>query len=71
MAKLAVIAQRDGFSATGSVHGLLVETAGDGTVRFTITGHDGKKRHAAVTLTNGDVTTMMETVAAHIADADK
>lgn len=62
MSKLTVIARRDGFSATGSVHGLLVETANDGTVRFTVTGHDGKKRHAAVTLPIAEVLTLMQSV---------
>lgn len=67
MGKLTVIAQRDGVSSTGSPHGLLVETAGNGTVRFTITGHDGKKRHAAVTISHGEAQTLLEAVAAYIA----
>lgn len=69
MGKLTVIARRDGVSSTGSPHGLLVETADDGTVRFTITGHDGKKRHAAVTISNGEAQTLLDAVAEHIAQA--
>ena len=67
MSKLTVIAQRDGVSSTGSPHGLLVESADDGTVRFTITSHDGKKRHASVKLANGAAQTLLDAVAAHIA----
>lgn len=70
MGKLTVIARRDGVSSTGSPHGLLVETADDGTVRFTITGHDGKKRHAAVTISNGEAQTLLDAVAEHIAQAE-
>lgn len=69
MGKLTMIARRDGVSSTGSPHGLLVETADDGTVRFTITGHDGKKRHAAVTISNGEAQTLLDAVAEHIAQA--
>ena len=69
MGKLTVIARRDGVSSTGSPHGLLVETADDGTVRFTITGHDGKKRHAAVTISNGEAQTLLDAVAEYIAQA--
>jgi hypothetical protein len=68
MSKLTVIARRDGVSSTGSPHGLVVETADNGTVRFTITGHDGKKRHAAVTLSNGEAQTLLDAVAAYIAE---
>jgi hypothetical protein len=39
------IAHIDGASATGTPHGVLVETA-DKDVLVTITGADGKKRHA-------------------------
>ena len=60
--KLTVIARYDGVSSTGSSHGLLIETAGDGTVRFTVTGHDGKKRHAAVTLPDAVVSSMLDTL---------
>lgn len=70
MGKLTMIARRDGVSSTGSPHGLLVETADDGTVRFTITGHDGKKRHAAVTISNGEAQTLLDAVAEHIAQAE-
>ena len=70
MGKLTVIARRDGVSSTGSPHGLLIETADDGTVRFTITGHDGKKRHAAVTISNGEAQTLLDAVAAYIAHAE-
>lgn len=69
--KLAVIAQRTGVSSTGSAHGLLVETADDGTVRFTVTGHDGKKRHAAVTLSNAEAMTLLDSVAAYVAERSK
>lgn len=67
--KLTVIARYDGVSSTGSAHGLLVETAGDGTTRFTVTGHDGKKRHAAVTLPDAIVSALLETLQSHL-DAD-
>lgn len=67
MAKKAVIAQRTGVSATGSTHGLLIETDGTNTLSFTVTGHDGKKRHAAVTLSDQDVATVIATLSAHIA----
>lgn len=67
MGKLTMIARRDGVSSTGSVHGLLVETADNGTVRFTITGHDGRKRHAAVTLSNAEALTLLDAVAAYVA----
>lgn len=66
--KLTMIARRDGVSSTGSPHGLVVETADNGTVRFTITGHDGKKRHAAVTLSNRDAQTLLDAVAAYISE---
>lgn len=69
MAKLQVIAQRTGVSSTGSAHGLLVETDGSGTVRFTITGHDGKKRHAAVTLSGAEAQTLMDSVGAYITES--
>lgn len=68
MSKLTVIARRDGVSSTGSPHGLVVETADNGTVRFTITGHDGKKRHASVVLSNRDAQTLLDAVAAYIAE---
>lgn len=68
--KLAVVARRDGVSSTGTPHGLLIETAHDGTLRFTVTGANGTKRHAAVTLTNADVAGLLETLSAHVADAD-
>lgn len=69
MAKKAVVAQRTGVSSTGSIHGLLIESADTDTLSFTVTGHDGKKRHAAVTLSNADVLTIIETLSAHIAGA--
>lgn len=69
MAKLEMIAKRDGVSSTGTSHGLLIETAGDGTLRFTVTGANGTKRHAAVTLTNGDVAGLLETLQNYL-DAD-
>ena len=67
MAKKAVVAQRTGVSATGSIHGLLIESSDTETLSFTVTGHDGKKRHAAVTLSNADVLTILATLSAHIA----
>ena len=66
--KLTVIARRDGVSSTGTSHGLLIETAGDGTIRFTVTGANGTKRHAAVTLSDADVAGLIETLSAHIDD---
>lgn len=66
--KKNVIARYDGVSATGSSHGLLVETAGDGTTSFTVTGHDGKKRHAAVTLPNTVVAALIDALRGHLAD---
>lgn len=68
--KLTVIAKYDGVSSTGSSHGLLIETAGDGSTRFTVTGHDGKKRHAAVTLPDAVVSALLDTLRAHIDGAD-
>jgi hypothetical protein len=69
MAKKQVIAQRTGVSSTGSAHGLLIETDGTATIAFTVTGHDGKKRHASVTLSHADVMTVIDTLSAHIAAA--
>lgn len=48
--KRDTIVQITGKSSTGSPHGLLVEAEPTGGLRFTVTGHDGKKRHAAVIL---------------------
>jgi hypothetical protein len=67
--KKTVVARRDGVSSTGTAHGLLVETAGDGTLTFTVTGANGTKRHAAVTLSNADVDGLLETVYRHIVDS--
>ncbi|AUV62033.1 hypothetical protein KIV63_gp11 [Mycobacterium phage SWU2] len=61
--KLTVVAQRDGVSSTGTLHGLLVEATEKGKMlRFTVTGHDGKKRHAAVSLTRGETVSLLTTV---------
>jgi hypothetical protein len=65
------VARRDGVSSTGTAHGLLVETAGDGTITFTVTGANGTKRHAAVTLSNADVDGLVETIYRHILDSER
>jgi hypothetical protein len=68
--KKIVIARYDGVSATGTSHGLLIETAGDGTTAFTVMGHDGKKRHAAVTLPDTVVAALIDALRDHLASTD-
>lgn len=59
MAKREVIARRDGLSTTGALHGLLIEKDDKpGYSRVTITGADGKKRHATVVMADGDLATL-------------
>ncbi len=48
--KRDTIANMLGTSSTGTAHSLLIERENNGEVRFTVVGHDGKKRHAAVIL---------------------
>jgi hypothetical protein len=48
--KRDTIANMLGASSTGTAHSLLIERENNGDVRFTVVGHDGKKRHAAVIL---------------------
>ena len=50
-----------GTSSTGTAHSLLIEHEPNGGMRFTVLGHDGAKRHAAVIVP--------ATVATAIADA--
>lgn len=58
--KRETIARLLGESSTGTAHSLLIERETDGRVRFTVVGHDGVKRHAAVIVA--------DSVAASIAD---
>jgi mRNA-degrading endonuclease toxin of MazEF toxin-antitoxin module len=37
-------------------------------VRFTVVGHDGKKRHAAVILSNVEATQLLEALSAAVGD---
>lgn len=48
--KRQTLARVIGSSSTGTAHSLLLEKESDTTVRFTVVGHDGVKRHAAVIL---------------------
>lgn len=48
-----VLGKADGRSTTGNLHGLLVEADDTpGFSRVTITGADGKKRHATVVMSD-------------------
>ncbi|AGK87561.1 hypothetical protein M045_gp82 [Mycobacterium phage HINdeR] len=67
--KRTVVAQRTGESSTGTPHGLLVERESDGRVRFTVVGHDGKKRHAAVILSKGETSTLIESLTDSLEEA--
>ncbi len=58
--KRETIALRTGASSTGTPHGLLLERESDTQVRFTVVGHDGKKRHAAVILSVLEAKSMLE-----------
>ena len=64
--KRTVIVQRTGESSTGTPHGLLVEDEDGGSVRFTVLGADGRKRHAAVILPDLAALTVFEALAAHV-----
>lgn len=50
--RLALI---EGASTSGSAHSLLVEEGIAGETKLTITGADGKKRHASVVLTEESI----------------
>ena len=58
--KRDTLARLIGASSTGTAHSLLIERETDGRIRFTVVGHDGVKRHAAVIVSDD--------VAASIAD---
>jgi hypothetical protein len=58
--KRETIAARTGVSSTGTPHGLLLERESDTHVRFTVVGHDGKKRHAAVILPVAEAKSLLE-----------
>jgi hypothetical protein len=64
--KRETIALRTGKSSTGTAHGMLVERETDGALRFTVVGHDGKKRHAAVILSVAEVSGLLDTIGAAI-----
>jgi hypothetical protein len=66
--KRETIALRTGASSTGTPHGLLLERESDSQVRFTVVGHDGKKRHAAVILSNVEATQLLEALSAAVGD---
>lgn len=66
--KRTAIALRTGTSSTGTPHGLLIEHETDSSVRFTVVGHDGKKRHAAVILSTTDVAGLIETLISAVAE---
>lgn len=53
MARNARVAHIDGSSASGTPHGVLIETSDD-AVLITITGADGKKRHATSAIRTSD-----------------
>lgn len=56
-----MVARKDGRSTTGNVHGLLVERDDmDGFSRVTITGADGKKRHATVVMADADIAELFQ-----------
>jgi hypothetical protein len=57
--KRETVAARTGVSSTGTPHGLLLERESDTHVRFTVVGHDGKKRHAAVILPVTEAVSML------------
>ena len=59
------IAHIPGMSASGTPHGVLVEVTDTAAVMVTITGHDGKKRHASVKLAvAGDVESLISALQA-------
>lgn len=61
--KRETLAHRTGTSSTGTAHGLLIEREVNGSVRFTVVGHDGKKRHAAVILSDVETSGLLESLA--------
>ncbi|AJD82502.1 hypothetical protein SHEEN_84 [Mycobacterium phage Sheen] len=67
--KRDTIALRTGKSSTGTPHGLLVERENDGELRFTVVGHDGKKRHAAVILSKGEVVSLTDAILSSLEEA--
>ncbi|ACU41835.1 hypothetical protein SEA_MORROW_89 [Mycobacterium phage Morrow] len=67
--KRDTIVQITGKSSTGSPHGLLVEAEPTGGLRFTVTGHDGKKRHAAVILPVGEVSAALVSIIDHLTES--
>jgi len=65
--KRETIALRTGVSSTGTPHGLLIESENSDAIRFTVVGHDGKKRHAAVILSDRDIAGLLDTLTAELA----
>lgn len=55
-----------GASSTGTAHSLLVEREPAGGLRFTVVGHDGVKRHAAVIVPDAVVAAIAETLSASV-----
>ncbi|BBC53800.1 hypothetical protein [Mycobacterium phage PP] len=64
--KRDTLVQITGTSSTGTPHGLLVEVEPTGGLRFTVVGHDGKKRHAAVILPQAEVSAALLSIIDHI-----
>lgn len=55
-----------GTSSTGSAHSLLIERETRGGLRFTVVGHDGVKRHAAVIVPDAVAAAIAETLAGSV-----
>jgi hypothetical protein len=69
--KRETLVQRTGVSSTGTPHGLLIEREPSGGVRFTVVGHDGKKRHAAVILSDLDVLGLVATIGSAVTEGSE
>jgi hypothetical protein len=67
--KRETISNLIGASSTGTAHSLLVEREANGDMRFTVVGHDGKKRHAAVILPSSVAESLATSLQAAIWDA--
>lgn len=62
MSKRNVLGKFLGSSSTGTAHSLLIEQEPSGGIRFTVVGHDGVKRHAAVIVPDAVATAIAESL---------
>jgi hypothetical protein len=68
--KRNVITHLTGVSGSGAPHGLLIEEVSSEVLKFTVTGADGKKRHASLDLSDGEVRSLVETLSAALAERE-